>query len=123
MPTPRIEIAEGVAVGGDAPLLIIAGPDLIESKAHALKMAGALATIARRREIPLIFKASFDKANRTSVRSPRGPGLEEGLRILARVKAETGLPLTTDFHVPDQAEAVANVVDLLQVPAFLCRQP
>lgn len=95
---------------------------MIESEEHALSMARSLAEIARERSVPLVFKASFDKANRTSVESPRGPGLEEGLRILSRVKAETGLPVTTDFHLPAQAEPLGRVVDLLQVPAFLCRQ-
>lgn len=122
MSTRRIRVADGVEVGGGARLAVIAGPDLIESTEHALKMARALGAIAAEREVPLVFKASFDKANRTSVDSPRGPGLAEGLRVLAAVKAETGLPVTTDFHTPDQAETVAEVVDLLQVPAFLCRQ-
>jgi len=122
MRTPRIEIADGLAAGGDAPLLVIAGPDMIESEAHALRMATALREIAGRHAVSLVFKASFDKANRTSVDSPRGPGLESGLAILERVKRESGLPLTTDFHSPSQAEAVARVVDLVQVPAFLCRQ-
>jgi 2-dehydro-3-deoxyphosphooctonate aldolase (KDO 8-P synthase) len=122
MHTPRIQIAEGVAAGGGAPLLLIAGPDLIESEPHALQMARGLSAIARAHGMPLVFKASFDKANRTSGSSARGPGLAEGLRILSRVKAETGLPTTTDFHEPTQAQAVAEVVDLLQVPAFLSRQ-
>ena len=122
MPTPRIEIADGAALGGGLPPLFIAGPDVIESEEHALRMARALREIARERKIPLVFKSSFDKANRTSVDSPRGPGLEEGLRVLRRVKEETGLPVTTDFHTPEQAERLAPVVDLLQVPAFLCRQ-
>jgi 2-dehydro-3-deoxyphosphooctonate aldolase (KDO 8-P synthase) len=121
MPT-SIRIAEGVRAGGSAPLLLLAGPDVIESEAHALRMARALAGIARERGIGLVFKASFDKANRTSAASFRGPGLDEGMRVLRRVKEETGLPVTTDFHVPDQAAALAPVIDLLQVPAFLCRQ-
>jgi 2-dehydro-3-deoxyphosphooctonate aldolase (KDO 8-P synthase) len=122
MPAPRIEIAPGVAAGGGAPLLLIAGPDVIESEDHALRMGTALAEIAAARKVPLVFKSSFDKANRTSIESPRGPGLEAGLRVLARVKEATGLPVTTDFHLPEQAKAVAEVVDLLQVPAFLSRQ-
>jgi 2-dehydro-3-deoxyphosphooctonate aldolase (KDO 8-P synthase) len=122
MLTPKIEIADGLTAGGGSPLLFIAGPDVIESEDHALKMARALRDIARQKNIPLIYKSSVDKANRTSVSSPRGPGMEEGLRVLARVKEETGLPVTTDFHLPEQAEQVAAVVDLLQVPAFLCRQ-
>jgi len=122
MNTPRVEIAPGIEVGGGAPLLLIAGPDVIESEAHALKMALALAEITRERGVSLVFKASVDKANRTSVDSPRGPGLAEGLRVLSRIAAETGLPMTTDFHLPEQALPTAKVVDLLQVPAFLCRQ-
>jgi len=111
-----------VSAGGGAPLLLIAGPDTIESEAHALRMAAALRAIAAQRGIPLVYKSSFDKANRSSIDSPRGPGLDEGLRVLSRVKAETGLPVTTDFHLPEQAARVAEVVDLLQVPAFLSRQ-
>jgi 2-dehydro-3-deoxyphosphooctonate aldolase (KDO 8-P synthase) len=122
MRTRRVEIADGVAVGGGGPLLLIAGPDMIESEAHALKMARELATIASERRVPFVFKASFDKANRTSIDSARGPGAQEGLAVLARIKSETGVALTTDFHVPDQAEAVARVADLVQVPAFLSRQ-
>jgi len=122
MPSPRIRIADGVEAGGGAPLLLIAGPDSIESEAHALRMARALREIARERGVPLVYKSSFDKANRTSAGSFRGPGLAEGLRILARVKEATGLPVTTDFHTPDQAALLAPVVDLLQVPAMLSRQ-
>jgi 2-dehydro-3-deoxyphosphooctonate aldolase (KDO 8-P synthase) len=122
MPTQRIRVADGVEAGDGAPLLIIAGPDVIESEDHALAMARSLRAIADERGVPLVFKSSFDKANRTSIESFRGPGLEEGLRVLARVKEETGLAVTTDFHEPGQAESVAAVVDLLQVPAFLCRQ-
>lgn len=122
MNTPRVEIAPGLGVGGDAPLLLIAGPDVIESPSHAMMMARALAEITRARGVPLVFKASFDKANRTSVESPRGPGQQDGLGVLARIGAETGLPVTTDFHLPEQAVPTAEVVDLLQVPAFLCRQ-
>ena len=122
MPSSQIDIADGVAAGGASPLLVIAGPDVIEGEEHALRMARALGAACRERGVPLVFKASFDKANRTSVDSPRGPGLALGLRVLAAVKRETGLPVTTDFHEPSQAEALAEVVDLLQVPAFLCRQ-
>jgi 2-dehydro-3-deoxyphosphooctonate aldolase (KDO 8-P synthase) len=122
MPSPRIRIADGVGAGGGAPILLIAGPDSIESESHALRMARALVEIARSRRVPLVYKSSFDKANRTSAGSFRGPGLSEGLRILARVKEVTGLPITTDFHTPDQAAVLAPVVDLLQVPAMLSRQ-
>ena len=122
MPSPRIRIADGVTAGGDETFLLIAGPDSIESEAHALRMASALREIARARGLSLIYKSSFDKANRTSSASFRGVGLAEGLRILERVKRETGLPVTTDFHTPDQAREIAGVVDLLQVPAMLSRQ-
>lgn len=122
MNSQPIRIADRVQAGDGAPLLLIAGPDVIESREHTLRMAEALAAIARARELPLVFKASFDKANRTSVESFRGPGLEAGLAVLAEVRRETGLPVTTDFHTPEQAAAVGETVDLLQVPAFLCRQ-
>ncbi len=122
MPSPPIRIAEGVEAGDGAPLLLIAGPDVLESEGHALRIARALREIASCRGVPLVFKSSFDKANRTSIASFRGPGLDEGVRILRRVKEETGLPLTTDFHVPEQAARLAPTIDLLQVPAFLCRQ-
>lgn len=101
---------------------VIAGPCVIESEEHIMRMAGAVRQQAGRAGVGLIFKASFDKANRTSIHSYRGPGLDEGLRILARVKAEFGLPILTDYHEPAQAAAVAEVADVLQVPAFLCRQ-
>lgn len=119
---PRIRIAEGLEAGGGLPLLVIAGPDMIESSAHTLSIAQALAQIATERGVSMVFKASFDKANRTSLDSPRGPGLERGLETLAEVKQSTGLAVTTDFHTPDQAARVGEVVDLLQVPAFLSRQ-
>ncbi len=122
MPSRRIRIADGLSAGEGAPLLLIAGPDSIESEAHALSMARALGEIARSRGVPLVYKSSFDKANRTSAASFRGVGLTTGLKILARVKADTGLPVTTDFHTPDQAQALAAVVDLIQVPAMLSRQ-
>jgi 2-dehydro-3-deoxyphosphooctonate aldolase (KDO 8-P synthase) len=122
MPSRQIRIAEGVVAGGGAALLLIAGPDVIESEAHALRMAEALKGIALARGLTLVFKSSFDKANRTSSNSFRGPGLEGGVAILARVKKEIGLPVTTDFHTPEQAGRVAAVVDLLQVPAMLSRQ-
>ncbi len=122
MPSLPIRVAEGIEAGGGAPLLLLAGPDVVENEAHALRMAKALSEIARARGVPLVYKSSFDKANRTSGESFRGPGIEEGLRILSRVKVETGVAITTDFHLPAQAEAVAKVADLLQVPAFLSRQ-
>jgi len=111
-----------IAIGGGNPLALIAGPCVIESEAHARSMAGALAEITRRLSVPFIFKASFDKANRTSGKSFRGPGLAEGLRVLAAIKAGTGVAILTDIHEPAQAAAAADVADVLQIPAFLCRQ-
>ena len=103
-------------------LFLIAGPCVIESEDHALKMAEEISAIARKLQIPYIFKASYDKANRTSLHSFRGPGLEEGLRILQKIGKETGLPLLTDVHEAKDVPAVAEVVDVVQIPAFLCRQ-
>jgi len=110
------------AVGGGNPIALIAGPCVIESPAHAVDLALALKGIAAACDIPLVFKASFDKANRTSGTSFRGPGLESGLRTLADVKARTGLPILTDIHEAAQAERVAGVADIIQIPAFLSRQ-
>jgi 2-dehydro-3-deoxyphosphooctonate aldolase (KDO 8-P synthase) len=109
-------------MGQGAPLLFIGGPCVIESEAHALELAHAIKAIAQAAGVSYVFKASFDKANRTSIASFRGPGLDEGLRTLARVKEEAGVPVLTDIHEPWQAEPVAAVVDILQIPAFLCRQ-
>lgn len=108
--------------GRGEPLLIIAGPCVLEDGALAGLIAARLAEIAAELSIPLIFKASFDKANRTSLEAYRGPGLDAGLEMLRRVKEETGLPVTTDIHLPEQAAAVAEVCPLLQIPAFLARQ-
>ena len=116
-----VEIA-GRRCGGGSPLLWIAGPCVIESRDHSLGVARELARLADRLGLPLIFKASFDKANRSSGKSFRGLGVDAGLRVLAEVKKETGLPVTTDIHESAQVAAVAEVVDLLQVPAFLARQ-
>ena len=101
---------------------LIAGPCVIESELHALKMAEAVAAIARKLNLPYIFKASYDKANRSSINSFRSLGMDEGLRILAKIKAEIGVPVLTDIHESTQVAAVAEVVDVLQIPAFLCRQ-
>lgn len=109
-----------VAVGG--PLFLIAGPCVIESEEHALKMAEAISAVARKLSVPYIFKASYDKANRTSLKSFRGPGLKEGLRILERVKQQIKVPVLTDVHEAADVEAVAAAVDVVQIPAFLCRQ-
>ena len=111
-----------VTIGGGHPLVLIGGPCVIESEAHAIELGLAIAEIARRCGVPYIFKASFDKANRTSVQSYRGPGLDDGLRILAEVKARVGAPVLTDIHEPSQAGPVAEVADVLQIPAYLCRQ-
>ncbi|NQV36528.1 MAG: 3-deoxy-8-phosphooctulonate synthase [Candidatus Marinimicrobia bacterium] len=110
-----------IIFGGDA-LPLLAGPCVIESRDHTLKMAESIRDIAAKLEIPFIFKSSFDKANRTSIQSYRGPGMEEGLKILEDVKNKLGVKIITDIHTPEQAQAVAEVVDVLQIPAFLCRQ-
>ncbi|HEY3296191.1 MAG TPA: 3-deoxy-8-phosphooctulonate synthase [bacterium] len=104
------------------PLAIIAGPCVIESEALCLEVAETFFAIAVRTGVLPIFKASFDKANRTSVESFRGPGLDEGLRIMEKVRREVGLPILTDIHLPEQAALAAEIVDILQIPAFLCRQ-
>ncbi len=110
-----------VAVGGGN-LFLIAGPCVIESEEHALKMAEAISAIARQKKLPYIFKASYDKANRTSIRSFRGPGLEEGLRILRKVRETAKIPVLTDVHEAADVPRVAEAVDVIQIPAFLCRQ-
>jgi 2-dehydro-3-deoxyphosphooctonate aldolase (KDO 8-P synthase) len=107
---------------GEGQLFLIAGPCVIESEAHALRMAEAIQRITSDLGVPYIFKASYDKANRTSVKSFRGPGLKEGVRILGQVAKTTGLPVLTDVHEPNHCEPVAEAVDVLQIPAFLCRQ-
>ena len=112
----------GYEVGAERPLFLIAGPCVIESERLALGVAETLAGIAARLNLPLIFKSSFDKANRSSGTSFRGPGLDEGLRILRRIRSETGLPVLTDVHTAEQVAPVAEVVDVLQTPAFLARQ-
>ncbi len=109
-------------IGGGHPLAFILGPCVIESPAHALDMAAAVKETATRCAAPVIFKASFDKANRTSGSSFRGPGLESGLRTLADIKSRTGLPILTDSHEPGQAALAAEIADVLQIPAFLSRQ-
>jgi 2-dehydro-3-deoxyphosphooctonate aldolase (KDO 8-P synthase) len=111
-----------LTIGGGAPLVFIAGPCVIESPAHVLNMALAIKEIAARCGVPVIFKASFDKANRTSGTSFRGPGLDAGLAALDEVKVRTGLPILTDIHEPGQAAPAAAVADVLQIPAFLSRQ-
>ncbi|MFZ0888856.1 MAG: 3-deoxy-8-phosphooctulonate synthase [Candidatus Binataceae bacterium] len=115
-------IKVGDAVFGGGRLVLIAGPCVIESRDSCLRHAEKLAAIAKRAGFPLVFKASFDKANRTSYRSFRGPGLERGLAVLDEVKRQVGVPITTDVHEPLQAAAIAEVADLIQIPALLSRQ-
>jgi 2-dehydro-3-deoxyphosphooctonate aldolase (KDO 8-P synthase) len=116
-----VKITNEVSIGNGAPLALIAGPCVIESEQHVQFLASAISEIAARVGMPYIFKASFDKANRSSVSSYRGPGLTEGLRILKTVR-DRGIPVLTDIHEPSQAQPTADVVDILQIPAFLCRQ-
>ncbi|HJZ70649.1 MAG TPA: 3-deoxy-8-phosphooctulonate synthase [Vicinamibacterales bacterium] len=118
---PSVHLGD-IAIGGGNPFVLIAGPCVIESSAHALDLAGRLADITRRAGVPFVFKASYDKANRTSIRSFRGPGLVEGLRVLADVKSHVRVPVLTDIHEPSHAAPAAEVADILQIPAFLCRQ-
>ncbi|MCH7929078.1 MAG: 3-deoxy-8-phosphooctulonate synthase [Proteobacteria bacterium] len=122
MPQPRRVTVGDLSIGNDLPLTLIAGPCVIESRAHALETARALGEITEKAGIGLIYKSSFDKANRTSVDSPRGVGMAEGLAILAEVREAVGCPVLTDVHSPDQCAPTAESVDVLQIPAFLCRQ-
>lgn len=121
MPSRHVRVG-GLTLGNDLPLVFIVGPNTLESRAHALETGMALAEIAGKLRIGLIYKTSFDKANRTSLSGERGIGLREGLPILADLREATGLPVLTDIHAPEQCAPVAEVVDVLQTPAFLCRQ-
>jgi len=112
----------GFDVGLDKPFFLIAGPCVVESEQHATDLAGRLVDIARRAQVPFVFKASYDKANRTSAASFRGPGLDEGLRVLASIKSRFRVPVLTDIHEASQAQPAADVADVLQIPAFLSRQ-
>lgn len=118
----QARITETLTIGDQQPLALIAGPCVIESESFTLKMAESIAAICQRLHVPLIFKSSFDKANRSSVHGFRGGGMEEGLKILEKVRKEVGVPVLTDIHESYQAKPVAEVVDVLQIPAFLCRQ-
>jgi len=120
--TPHHVVIDDITIGNDLPLVFIVGPNTLESRAHALEMSAALAEIARGLGIKLIYKTSFDKANRSSITGARGIGLNAGLPILAEVRETTRLPVLTDIHSPEQCAPVAEVVDVLQTPAFLCRQ-
>ena len=117
----RIPI-KGFYIGDKEPLAIMSGPCVIEGEDHCLKVAETLKNMFAKRKLNLIFKSSYDKANRSSIQSFRGPGFEEGLRILERVRKELDLPIVTDVHTPEEATMCASVVDILQIPAFLCRQ-
>jgi 2-dehydro-3-deoxyphosphooctonate aldolase (KDO 8-P synthase) len=118
---PRVTVGT-VAFGNDLPISLIAGPCAMESRDHALKMADALKAIAERLKIGLVFKSSFDKANRTSAGGRRGVGLKDAIPVFAEIRARTGLPILTDVHENAHCAAVSGVVDILQIPAFLCRQ-
>src|SRR5215510_1680942 len=120
--TPRHVAIGDITIGNDLPMVFIVGPNVLESRAHALEISAALAELARKLGIALIYKTSFDKANRSSITGARGMGLEAGLPILAEVREASGLPLLTDIHAPEQCAPVAEAVDILQIPAFLCRQ-
>ena len=120
---PVIPVKLGdITFGGESPFVLIAGPCVIESERHAGDLAATLVDITRRLGVPFVFKASYDKANRTSGQSFRGPGLDEGLHVLAGIKARLHVPILTDIHEPAQARAAAAVADVVQIPAFLCRQ-
>ena len=122
MTAPRHITIADVKVGNDLPLVMIAGPCVMESRSHALDMSGALAEMAKILGIGLIYKTSFDKANRTSATGERGLGLDAALQVFADIRKETGLPVLTDVHEAGHCAAVADAVDVLQIPAFLCRQ-
>jgi 2-dehydro-3-deoxyphosphooctonate aldolase (KDO 8-P synthase) len=115
-------LIKNFAIGEKEPLTIMSGPCVIESEEHCLRCAETLKEIFSKRKINLIFKSSFDKANRSSIKSFRGPGMEEGLRILEKIQKELDLPVVTDVHTPEEATIAGQVVDILQIPAFLCRQ-
>lgn len=117
-----VQLNSRIAFGPSLPFVLIAGPCVIESETMAMETAATLQTIAGKLGIPFVFKASFDKANRSSIFSKRGPGLEKGLEILDRIKNAFGMPVTSDIHEPHQAKAAGEVLDMLQIPAFLCRQ-
>ena len=119
---PRHVHVGDITIGNDLPLVFIVGPNTLESRAHALEISAALAETAANLNIALIYKTSFDKANRSSLAGARGIGLDEALPILAELRERTGLPVLTDVHEPGQCAPVAEVVDILQIPAFLCRQ-
>ena len=120
--TPRHVAVGDITIGNDLPLVLIAGPCALESRSHALEVSAALVEITRKLGIPLIYKTSFDKANRTSLSGERGVGFASGLPILAEIREARGIPVLTDVHLPEQCAPTAEAVDVLQIPAYLCRQ-
>jgi len=118
----KVVNVNGVKFGGNNPLALIAGPCVIESRELCMDMAKRLVAMSKKMNVPLIFKASYDKANRTSINSFRGPGIAKGLEILAEIKAEYNVPILTDIHSEQDIHLAAQVVDIIQIPAFLCRQ-
>ncbi|EKN69386.1 2-dehydro-3-deoxyphosphooctonate aldolase [Neobacillus bataviensis LMG 21833] len=118
----EIKVSERIAIGGNNPFVLIAGPCLIESKQLIDETAATIKEVTNKLNIPFIFKASFDKANRSSIFSERGPGIEKGLEMLAHIKAKYNIPVTSDIHEPYQAELAGEILDIIQIPAFLCRQ-
>jgi 2-dehydro-3-deoxyphosphooctonate aldolase (KDO 8-P synthase) len=120
--TPRHVTIGDITLGNDLPLVLIAGPCALESRAHALEMSAALVEITRKLGVQLIYKTSFDKANRTSLSGARGIGFDNGLPILAEIRETRGIPVLTDVHLPEQCAPTAEAVDVLQIPAYLCRQ-
>ena len=118
----HIKVNENVIIGNDLPIVLISGPCQLENRKHALDMATSLIDIAKELDIPFIFKTSYDKANRSSIKSKRGIGLEKALPVFKEIKDRLGCPILTDVHTEAQCEPVAKVVDILQIPAFLCRQ-
>lgn len=122
MTTHHVKVNDKIMIGNDLPFVLLAGPCALESRDHAFDMSGALKEMTDKLGVSLIYKTSFDKANRTSISSGRGVGLDKALPILAEVKEKTGCPIVTDVHTADQCAVVAEVADVLQIPAFLCRQ-
>jgi len=118
----QVKINDKVVFGGKKPLVLIAGPCVIESPSHTLKIAEAIQKITTRLKVPFVFKASFDKANRTSIKSFRGPGLYEGLKVLSQIRTKLGVPILSDVHDVNQAQMAGEILDIIQIPAFLCRQ-
>jgi 2-dehydro-3-deoxyphosphooctonate aldolase (KDO 8-P synthase) len=118
----QVKINDKVIFGGNKPLVLIAGPCVIETPSGTLKIAEAIKKITSKLHVPFVFKASFDKANRTSIHSFRGPGLYEGLKVLSQIKSKLGVPILSDVHDVNQAQMAGEILDIIQIPAFLCRQ-